>query len=183
VHSESIKIDFILLFYWLNYAYIMKFFPTYIKCSVCSERKVGDYLFTDLLVLCVYMIFARWICVANDDIDSLTVSNLRTVGLCTESGFFTFISLLANLSEFLAVRFSRQKLIIAHLVSIFNLCVIRANETQPTASHSIPLRFCFILSSHLRLGLPTVLFRSDFPTKLLHELLLSDYFINIINDH
>ena len=39
--------------------------------------------------------------------------------------------------------------------------------------HTTSWRFILILSSHLRLGLPSVLFPSEFPTKTLHTPLLS----------
>jgi len=44
---------------------------------------------------------------------------------------------------------------------------------QCTPSHSISLRSVLILSSHLRLGLPTGLFPSGFPTKILYAILTS----------
>jgi hypothetical protein len=45
------------------------------------------------------------------------------------------------------------------------------NQTQFTTSHLIYLRFTLILFSQLRLGLPSGIFHSDFPTKMLYALL------------
>jgi hypothetical protein len=47
----------------------------------------------------------------------------------------------------------------------------RLNEFNPHPEDLIPLRPTFILSSRLRLGLPSHLFPSDFPTKILHAFL------------
>jgi hypothetical protein len=46
--------------------------------------------------------------------------------------------------------------------------------------HSIFLRLILILSSHLRLGLPSGLFPSGFSTKTLHEFLFSPYVLHAL---
>jgi len=45
--------------------------------------------------------------------------------------------------------------------------------TQSTPSHPTAVRSVLILSSHLRLGLPSGLFYSDFPMKILQTFLIS----------
>jgi hypothetical protein len=54
-----IKIEFIALFYWLHYVYLIKRFSTCrIKYSQCNERIVGDWFFTNscfIFLLTSYM--------------------------------------------------------------------------------------------------------------------------------
>jgi len=50
-----------------------------------------------------------------------------------------------------------------------------ATEIHSTPHHPTSLRYVLILSSHLRLGLPSVTFPSGLPTKPLYAPLLSPY--------
>jgi hypothetical protein len=52
-------------------------------------------------------------------------------------------------------------------------CLSWARWIQSTTSHSVSLKSILILSSHLRLGLPSGVFPSDFPTEILYEYHLS----------
>ena len=54
-----------------------------------------------------------------------------------------------------------------------HLSLSSASSIHSIPRHPTPLRSILILSSHLRLGLPSGLFPSDFPTKTLYRLLLS----------
>jgi hypothetical protein len=49
----------------------------------------------------------------------------------------------------------------------------RATSIQSIPSHPIPLRSILILSTHLRLGLPSGVFPSGFPTNILYAFLFS----------
>ena len=57
---------------------------------------------------------------------------------------------------------------ITALTSVRHLSLSWANPTQSTYPHPTSWRSILILSTHLRLGLPSGLFPSDFPTKTLY---------------
>ena len=57
---------------------------------------------------------------------------------------------------------------ITALTSVRHLSLSWASPTQSIYPHSTSLRFIIILSTHLRLGLPSRLFPSGFPTKNLY---------------
>ena len=58
---------------------------------------------------------------------------------------------------------------ITALTSVRHLSLSRANPIQSTYLHPTSWRSILILSTHLRLGLPSGLFPSGFPTKTLHN--------------
>ena len=62
---------------------------------------------------------------------------------------------------------------ITALKSVRHLSLSWANPIQSTYPHPTSWRSVLILSTHLRLGLPTGLFPSGFPTKTLYTLLSS----------
>ena len=59
------------------------------------------------------------------------------------------------------------------LTSVRHLSLSRASPIQSTYPHPISLRSTLILSTHLRIGLPSGLFPSGFPTKTLYTPLSS----------
>ena len=59
------------------------------------------------------------------------------------------------------------------LTSVHHLSLSWASPIQSIYLHPTSRRSILILSTHLRLGLPSGLFPSDFPTKTLHTLLSS----------
>ena len=61
---------------------------------------------------------------------------------------------------------------ITALTSVRHLSLSCANPIQSTYPHSTSWRYILILSTHLRLGLPSGLFPSGFPTKTLYAPLL-----------
>ena len=62
---------------------------------------------------------------------------------------------------------------ITALTIVRHLSLSRASPIQSIYPHSTPWRSILILSTHLRLGLPSGLFPSGFPTKTLHTPLSS----------
>ena len=61
---------------------------------------------------------------------------------------------------------------ITALTSVHHLSLSWASAIQSTYPHPISWRYILILSTHLRLGLPSVLLPSGFPTKTLYAPLL-----------
>ena len=64
--------------------------------------------------------------------------------------------------------FDRTRSFITAFTSALHLSVFLASSIQSTPPHPNSWRSIVILSSHLRLGLPTSLFTSAFPTKTLY---------------
>ena len=68
--------------------------------------------------------------------------------------------------------YGTRRFIIA-LTNVRQLFLSRDSPIQPTYPHPIPWRSILILSTHLRLGIPSGLFPSGFPTKILYTPLLT----------
>jgi hypothetical protein len=64
--------------------------------------------------------------------------------------------------------FHRTRRFITALTSVHHLSLSWAGPIQSTCPHATSWRAILILSSHLRLGLPSGLFPSGFPTKTLY---------------
>ena len=69
--------------------------------------------------------------------------------------------------------FHGTRMFITALTSVRHLSLSRANPIQSIYPHSTSWRFILILSTHLRLGLPSGLFPSGFPIKTLYTPLSS----------
>ena len=69
---------------------------------------------------------------------------------------------------------------ITALTSVLHLSLSWASPIQSTCPHPTSWRSILILSTHLRLGLPSGLFPSGFPTKTLYTLLSSPYLSTVL---
>ena len=72
-------------------------------------------------------------------------------------------------------QFYGSRRFITALTSVRHLSLSWASPIQSTYPHPISWRSILILSTHLRLGLPSGLFPSGFPTKTLYALLSSPH--------
>ena len=99
---------------------------------------------------------------------SLNMTYLRTPWCRVLLEKLTGVQLVKKFSAFHGTR-----RFITTLTSVRHLSLSWANPIQPTYPHPTSWRSILILSTHLRLGLPSGLFPSGFPTKTLYTPLSS----------
>lgn len=67
----------------------------------------------------------------------------------------------------------RSRTVCCHVHKSQSWFISRAKLIKPTPSHSVHLKYILILKSHLHLNLPTCLFPSGLPVKILSAVLIS----------